>query len=180
MASRNFYFLYGCWSRRGRCHLRSSLCALTYSIFWKLICVVVSSPVQELACHVGTARLSRRGAGEFPPREGSEVVFNLVALLATLAIGLTLMSPQGCLARAMAVLARLAREVARGFTGNAGVGFRHDRSKRSAICAEPLRKPAQYNNFRSVDLRFATIRRRSPGKAPDGVAFSRSAEGLIS
>jgi hypothetical protein len=43
----------------------------------------------------GLHRLSRRRAREFPPREGSEVVFSLVALLATLAIGLTLISPQG-------------------------------------------------------------------------------------
>jgi hypothetical protein len=43
----------------------------------------------------GLHRLSRRGAREFPPREGSEVVFGLVALCATLAIGLTLVSPQG-------------------------------------------------------------------------------------
>ncbi len=43
----------------------------------------------------GLHRLSRRRAREFPPREGSEVVFGVVALSATLAIGLMLTSPRG-------------------------------------------------------------------------------------
>jgi hypothetical protein len=43
----------------------------------------------------GVDRLSRRRAREFPPPAGSRLVFSLVALLATLAIGLTLISPQG-------------------------------------------------------------------------------------